>query len=145
LLSALTWVYVGDLLMRQALADKASPLTMAGSCWQAVPGKRQSRHGGGVSILGNIVTTPMNTSRRLLALERIGTPPRWFGVIHAGSGMPRNAVALHLCRRCTVGAERRVCGAGGAVGRGAAGGLHLGLRGGAAGGAQAARNACVAR
>jgi amino acid transporter len=47
-----------------------------------------------MSILGNVITTPMNTSRRLLALEQIGTLPRWFGVIHPGSGIPRNAVVF---------------------------------------------------
>ncbi|MEI6642352.1 MAG: APC family permease [Novosphingobium sp.] len=92
LYSALAWGYVA-IAYAPGAADKASLLTMATVLAGAI--------GAGVivctavmSILGNVITTPMNTSRRLLALEQIGTLPRWFGVIHPGSGIPRNAVVF---------------------------------------------------
>jgi len=92
LYSALAWSYVATAYV-PGPADKASLLTM-GTVLAGGIGAAAIITAAVFSILGNIITTPMNTSRRLLALEQIGMLPRWFGVIHAGSGIPRNAVVF---------------------------------------------------
>jgi amino acid transporter len=92
LYSALAWSYVAT-AYAPGPADKASLLTM-GTVLAGGIGAAAIITAAVFSILGNIITTPMNTSRRLLALEQIGMLPRWFGVIHAGSGIPRNAVVF---------------------------------------------------
>lgn len=92
LYSALAWGYVATAFAPGA-ADKASLLTM-GTMLAGAIGAAAIIGAASFSILGNVITTPMNTSRRLLALEQIGMLPRWFGVIHAGSGIPRNAVVF---------------------------------------------------
>ena len=92
LYALLAWGYVATAYAPGA-ADKAALLTMATVLAGAL-GAAVIVGTAGVSILGNVITTPMNTSRRLLALEQIGMLPRWFGVIHAGSGIPRNAVVF---------------------------------------------------
>lgn len=92
LYSALAWGYVAT-AYTPGPADKASLLTM-GTVLAGGIGAAAIIAAAVFSILGNIITTPMNTSRRLLALEQIGMLPRWFGVIHAGSGIPRNSVVF---------------------------------------------------
>lgn len=92
LYSALAWGYVAT-AYTPGPADKASLLTM-GTVLAGGIGAAAIITAAVFSILGNIITTPMNTSRRLLALEQIGMLPRWFGVIHGGSGIPRNAVVF---------------------------------------------------
>lgn len=92
LYSALAWGYVAT-AYAPGPADKASLLTM-GAVLAGGIGAAAIIAAAVFSILGNVITTPMNTSRRLLALEQIGMLPRWFGVIHAGSGIPRNAVVF---------------------------------------------------
>ena len=96
LYSALAWGYVATAYApgpADSPVDKAALLTMATVLAGAI-GAAVIVGTAVISILGNMITTPMNTSRRLLALEQIGMLPRWFGVIHAGSGIPRNAVVF---------------------------------------------------
>jgi amino acid transporter len=92
LYAALAWGYVATAYAPGA-ADKASLLTM-GTLLAGVLGAGLVVCAAVFSIFGNVITTPMNTSRRLLALEQIGALPRWFGLIHPGSGIPRNAVVF---------------------------------------------------
>lgn len=92
LYALLAWGYVATAYAPGA-ADKASLLTMATVLAGAI-GAAVIVGTAVMSILGNVITTPMNTSRRLLALEQIGMLPRWFGVIHSASGIPRNAVVF---------------------------------------------------
>lgn len=92
LYAALAWGYVAS-AYAPGPADKASLLTMATLLAGSV-GAATIIVTVVFSIFGNVITTPMNTSRRLLALEQIGALPRWFGLIHPGSGIPRNAVVF---------------------------------------------------
>ena len=92
LYAALAWGYVAS-AYAPGPADKASLLTMATVLAGSV-GAATIVITVVFSIFGNVITTPMNTSRRLLALEQIGMLPRWFGMIHPGSGIPRNAVVF---------------------------------------------------
>lgn len=92
LYSALAWGYVAT-AYAPGPADKASLLTM-GAMLAGGIGAAAIIAAAAISILGNVITTPMNTSRRLLALEQIGMLPRWFGAIHPASGIPRNAVVF---------------------------------------------------
>ena len=92
LYAALAWGYVAT-AYAPGTADKASLLTM-GTVLAAGVGAAAIIAAAVFSILGNVITTPMNTSRRLLALEQIDMLPRWFGVIHPATGIPRNAVVF---------------------------------------------------
>ena len=92
LYAALAWGYVAT-AYAPGTADKAALLTM-GALLAGALGAGLVVCAAVFSIFGNVITTPMNTSRRLLALEQIGMLPGWFGVIHAGSGIPRNAVVF---------------------------------------------------
>lgn len=44
------------------------------------------------SIFGNVTNNLLFLSRRLLALEALGGLPPWFGRVHRGNAVPRNAV-----------------------------------------------------
>ncbi len=92
LYALLAWGFVATAYV-PGTNDKASLLTMA-TMLAGGFGAAAIVVTATVSILGNVITTPMTVSRRLLALQQIGTLPGWFGVIHAPSGIPRSAVVF---------------------------------------------------
>ena len=73
------------------LTDKAPLATMA-AMLLGVAGTIAIIVTAALSIFGNVAANTLSVSRRLLALEEMGTIPRWFGVIRADTGLPRNAV-----------------------------------------------------
>lgn len=85
-----TWSYIA-IAYRPGQIDKAALSTMAVALLGA-GGALLLVAAAALSIFGNITATMLGISRRLLGMQELGMLPRWFGIIHANSGLPRNGV-----------------------------------------------------
>lgn len=95
LYALLAWGYVAT-AYAPGKADKASLLTMATVLAGSI-GAVTIVVTAVFSILGSVTVNTFFVSRRLLALERIGALPAWFGAIVAATGLPRDAVLFTVC------------------------------------------------
>ena len=95
LYALLAWGYVAT-AFAPGKADQASLLTMATVLASSI-GAVTIVVTAVLSILGSVTVNIFFVSRRLLALERIGALPAWFGAIVAATGLPRHAVLFTVC------------------------------------------------
>jgi basic amino acid/polyamine antiporter, APA family len=90
LYSLLTWGFVAT-SFDPAILDKAPLASMAHVLFGGA-GELLIIVAATLSIFGNVITTVMINTRRVVALEAQATLPRWFGAVAPASGVPRNAV-----------------------------------------------------
>lgn len=90
LYALLVWGYVAT-AYQPSITDKA-PLSTMAALLIGGGGAMLMLATATVSIFGNVTNNMLFLSRRLLALEAMGGLPVWFGRIHPGNAVPRNAV-----------------------------------------------------
>jgi amino acid transporter len=90
LYAVLTWAFV--VVAYDPSKPSNAPLALMAQIMAGKAGLALILAGAVLSILGNLLGTFLFVSRRLLALEEMGSLPRWFGWIDPANGVPRNAV-----------------------------------------------------
>ncbi|WP_394763217.1 APC family permease [Phenylobacterium sp.] len=92
LYAALTWGFIAVAYDPHAIPK--APLARMGEIMAGRAGLALVVVGATLSILGNVISTVLFNSRRLVALEAQGSLPRWLGWIAPANGIPRHAVLL---------------------------------------------------
>ncbi|HUE66281.1 MAG TPA: APC family permease [Rhizomicrobium sp.] len=90
LYAALTWGFV--VVAYNPMKVTNAPLALMGELLAGKTGLAVILVCAALSILGNLISTALFVSRRLVALEELGSLPRWFGWVDPANGVPRNAV-----------------------------------------------------